>query len=90
MESVFLFSDALRETTSAATIVDMSQVEHVDSVGLGAIVIGHVSHERAGRKLVLAGVPPRVSQLLKIAGLSPVFTIFDSVEAAEGFLPTRS
>jgi len=86
-ESVFRFEEKMRENKKASpavTILDMRAVEHVDSAGLGAIVMAHVSHQRAGRKLALVGVNERVAKLLTIAGLDPVLTTFDSVEAAQG------
>jgi len=86
LECVFRFEDALRDIKTPATIIDMSQVEYIDSSALGSIVRAHVSHQKEGRKLALVGVPARVAQLLTISGLNPVFTIFDTVETAEGSL----
>ena len=83
LEYVFRFEQAVRESQAPATIVDLSQVEFIDSGGLGAIVMAHTSHERAGRRLALVGVSARTAQLLSIAGLTPVLTIFDTVEKAE-------
>jgi anti-sigma B factor antagonist len=86
LECVFRFEDVLRDLKGPATIIDLSQVEYIDSSALGAIVRAHVSHQKEGRKLALVGVPARVAQLLTISGLNPVFTIFDTVETAEGSL----
>jgi anti-sigma B factor antagonist len=86
MECVYRFESALRESKTDATIVDLSRVEQIDSTGLGSIIIAHVSHERAGGRLALVGVPGRVAKLLEVSGLSPVFTTFDTVERAEAAL----
>jgi len=83
LEGVFRFEQALRESQTPSTILDLSQIEFIDSGGLGAIVMAHTSHERAGRRLALVGVNARTGQLLAIAGLTPVLTIFDTVEQAE-------
>ena len=64
LETVFRFEEALRENKTPVTIVDLSAVDFVDSAGLGAIVMAHVSHERGGRRLALAGVNERVAKLL--------------------------
>jgi anti-anti-sigma factor len=82
-ESVFRFEDVLRENNAPTTIVDLSAVPHIDSAGLGSIVMAHVSHQRKGRRLAFVGVQDRVAKLLVIAGLNPVLTIFDSVGSAE-------
>ncbi len=86
LESVFLFEQTLKENEAPATIVDLSQVEFIDSAGLGSLVMAHTSHERAGRRLALVGVSERTAKLLAIAGLTPVLTIFDTLEKAEAAL----
>jgi len=83
LESVFRFEQTLKENEAPSTIVDLSQVEFIDSAGLGSLVMAHTSHERAGRRLALVGVTERTAKLLSIAGLTPVLTIFDTVEKAE-------
>ena len=86
LEGVFRFEQALKENTTPVTIVDMTSVEFVDSAGLGAIVMAHVSHQRAGRRLALVGVSGRVAALLALTGLDPLLTIFDTLEKAEAAL----
>jgi len=86
LEGVFRFEQALKENTTPVTIVDMTSVESVDSAGLGAIVMAHVSHQKAGRRLALVGVSGRVAALLALTGLDPLLTIFDTLEKAEAAL----
>lgn len=86
LEGVFRFEQALKENQTPVTIVDMTSVELVDSAGLGAIVMAHVSHQRAGRRLALVGVSARVAALLALTGLDPLLTIFDTLEKAEAAL----
>lgn len=83
LELVFRFEQAIRDDKTSSTIVDLTEVEHVDSAGLGSIVMAQVSHQRSERRFALVGVQERVTKLLAIAGLSPVLTIFDTVESAE-------
>jgi anti-anti-sigma factor len=89
MECVFRFETALRETKAHGTIVDLTAVEKIDSTGLGTIIIAHVSHERAGGKLALVGVPSHVAALLEISGLNPVLTRFETVAQAEEALSAQ-
>lgn len=83
LEGVFRFEQALKENPAPVTIVDMTAVESVDSAGLGAIVMAHVSHHKAGRRLALVGVSGRVAALLALTGLDPLLTSFDTLEQAQ-------
>ncbi|MGC2210709.1 MAG: STAS domain-containing protein [Candidatus Korobacteraceae bacterium] len=58
----------------AQTIVlDLSDVQYMDSSGLGALVSVYVSTKRAGKRLQLLKVSERVQELLKITKLLSVF-----------------
>ena len=63
-------------------ILDLSGVDYVDSTRLGELIAAHVSISRQGGRLMLAGTPPRVLELLSLSSLAGVFERFDSVEAA--------
>ena len=82
-ESVFRFEQAVQEVTAPSLIVDLSQVSHIDSAGLGSLVRTHVSRLPAGRRLAFVGVNERVGHLLAMAGLSPVLAIFETLDKAE-------
>ena len=79
---VFRFQQAVQESQAHTTIVDLTNVSLVDSMGLGAIVQAHVHHQRANRRLALVGVNERVGKLLQISGLNPVLTIFATMDKA--------
>jgi anti-sigma B factor antagonist len=58
----------------AQTIVlDLSDVQYMDSSGLGALVGVYVSTKRAGKRLQLLKLSERVQELLKITKLLSVF-----------------
>ncbi len=63
-------------------VIDLSQVRSIDSMRLGELVAAHVALQRIGGRLVLAGTPPRVLELLERSNLAGVFERVDSVEAA--------
>lgn len=65
--------DALR--SHPVVIVDLSAVTFMDSQGLAAFIRAHQESESMGGTLRLAGVPPRVRQLLTITGLDSMLTI---------------
>jgi anti-anti-sigma factor len=58
----------------AATIeLDLSDVQYMDSSGLGALVSIYVSTKRAGKRLRLIKLSERVQELLRITKLLSVF-----------------
>ncbi len=57
---------------SGAVVLDLSEVELVDAVGLAMLVGTHRRALRAGRVIVLRDTPPRVSRLLAATGLDRV------------------
>ncbi len=72
--------------TPSVMILDMSDVPYMDSAGLGLIMNYYVSATDHGRKLMLAGVNERVTELFKMTRVSGVLTSFPTVEAAEAGL----
>jgi len=62
-------------------VLDLSEVEFVDSSGLGALIHMHKTLEPQGR-LVLCGVGPKVAQLFKVTRLERVFAIAAGADEA--------
>ena len=80
------FKDKMEELTEVSTervILDLSQVEFLDSSGLGAVV-GSMKHLGRERKLDLAALTPTVEKVFRITRMDRVFRIFPSTEAALG------
>ncbi len=78
------FKDTVRELTAqhdAGVVLDLSQVEFIDSSGLGAIV---ASMKQLGkeRPLHLAGLTPIVSKVFALTRMERVFKIFKSPQDA--------
>jgi anti-sigma B factor antagonist len=65
-------------------LVDLSQVEYMDSSGVGTMVYVKRELEKSGHGLVLIGLRPRVRNLFEITHLDAFFRIADSPEAADG------
>lgn len=55
-----------------AIVLDLSEVELIDAIGLAMLVGTHRRALRAGRQLVLRNTPQRVSRLLVATGLDRV------------------
>jgi anti-anti-sigma factor len=70
-----LLQDEVRaQIAQAQTIVlDLSEVQYMDSSGLGALVAIYVSTKRAGKRLQLIKLSERVQELLRITKLLGVF-----------------
>jgi anti-sigma B factor antagonist len=63
-------------------VLDLTGVRYIDSTRLGELIAAHIAVSRLGSHLKLAATPPRVVELLTLAGLGDVFERFDSVDAA--------
>jgi anti-sigma B factor antagonist len=62
--------------------VDLSQVPYMDSSGVGTMVFVKRETERAGRRIVLIGLQPRVRSVFEITHLDKFFTIVHSTDEA--------
>ncbi len=85
-----LLRDAVVEALdkgAAVVVLDLTGVRYMDSTRLGELIAAHVAASRRGRQLKLAATPPRVVELLRIAGLDRVF---DRVESAPSNLQTTT
>ena len=85
------FERAMRSESAETMILDLTDVPYIDSVGLGSLVTTYVSHQKAGRCLVLTGVKPRVRKILEITNLQKFFLTFETTwEAVEALANTGS
>jgi anti-sigma B factor antagonist len=73
----------LVESGSYHLIVDMEEVEFLDSTGLG-VLVGGLKRVRAHDGWIdLVCTQTRILRIFRITGLSNVFDIYDTVAAAE-------
>ena len=75
------FSDAI-EQGSRHLIVDLTQLEFLDSTGLGVLIGAHrrlAEHDGSLRLVVADG---SIARLLNITGLIGVFTVYSNLEDA--------
>jgi anti-sigma B factor antagonist len=64
-------------------ILDLAEVPYMDSAGLGMIVSHYVRCQGRGVRLVLAGVSPRVVQLLEMTKVDEFFPRVATVEEVD-------
>ncbi|MFQ5719319.1 MAG: STAS domain-containing protein [Acidobacteriota bacterium] len=66
-------------------ILDLSRIEYADAAGVGALVRLHRAATAARRRLVLAGLPETVQEILALSGLAELLDLAtDRVAAAAG------
>jgi len=87
IETVPGFLAAARKETATVLILDMGDLEYIDSSGVGALLQIHVSLAKSNRQMVLASVPEKARMVLEIARLQSIFPMYSSVAIAEELLP---
>ncbi len=76
---------------SANIILNLKDVDYMDSTGLGGMVICFPGAEKAGGALKLVHVNKRNLELLELTNLMQVFSIFaDEQDAVNSFFPGRA
>lgn len=79
------FKDRMRELTARGAphvVLDLSEVEFIDSSGLGAVVAA-MKQLGATRRLDLAALTPPVDRVFRLTRMDTVFTIHESLAAAQ-------
>src|SRR5262245_19336661 len=67
---------AVREKGHYNIVLDMKDVSYISSAGLGELIDSQNACKRHWGELVLADVPPRVTEVLELAGLTALFKVF--------------
>jgi anti-sigma B factor antagonist len=82
LENVPPFLNAVRRESAPTMILDLSGVPYLDSSGLGSLVSAYTSCQKAGRRVALTGVNPRVLKVFEITKMEPVFLMFPTLSDA--------
>jgi anti-sigma B factor antagonist len=76
--------------TEPRVILNLHQVEYIDSTGLGALVMCNTRLHRAGGKAKLLNLNRRNMELLVMTKIDTIFEAFDDeVDAINSFFPGR-
>lgn len=78
------FKDSMRTETDGGpdvVILDLSEVQFIDSSGLGAIVAS-MKHMGPNRTLALAGLTPTVEKVFRLTRMDSVFSLFSTLDNA--------
>ena len=63
-------------------VVDLTQLEFLDSTGLGALIGAHKRAAEHGGSVRLVAQEGQILRLLRITGLLDVFSVYPTVDAA--------
>ncbi len=66
-------------------VLNLKELEHVNSIGLGVMVTLLTKARKAGGELALASPSTIINSMLMITKLNTIFKVFSSVEDAENF-----
>ena len=70
------------ETPGTTLILDLTKVQYADSAGLGALLFVNGAAKDVGAALRLAGIGPRLKEILQITHTAPLFIIDPDVETS--------
>lgn len=92
-EPVAGLREKIRELSEAGEnniILNLQQVDYIDSTGLGGLVIGYTTLKKAGGSLRILNVSKRNIELLVLTKLTTVFEIFDDEQdSVNSYFPNR-
>jgi anti-sigma B factor antagonist len=81
---------ALQQSANVNVILDLKEVTHIDSTGLGTLVLGLARLRKAGGRLALLNVNRTHLKLFLLTRLAISFEFFDDQQdAVNSFFPDR-
>jgi len=92
-EEVSQLRERMKTETAAGhdrIILNLEEIDYIDSTGLGTLVICFTSLEKSGGRLKLLNLTRRNIELLILTKLTTVFELFgDEQDAVNSFFPDR-
>lgn len=73
---------ALVEPGTSRLVLDLNDLEFINSLGLGAIVAAHLRLRSSNREIHLAAPRPAIRELLNVTRLTKLFPVHDTVASA--------
>jgi anti-sigma B factor antagonist len=88
-------SNALREKLKSLIaagkqkiVLNMAEIDYIDSSGLGALVAAHLSAINSGASIRLCNLGKKFHDVLQLTKLLTVFDVYDTEAAAVSSFPT--
>jgi len=82
LETVNEFLPASRAESARNVVLDMSEVNFLDSAGIGSLVSLFVSRRNQGKTFSLAALGPQAQAVVIVAGLQNLLSIYKTVDEA--------
>jgi anti-anti-sigma factor len=82
-ESSSTLVDAVLAVSDPRLIIDLSEVPSLDSVAIGGLIRAYVHCQKSGRRLAFVGLNPRVTNVLRLTGVEPLFDSYATIGEAE-------
>jgi anti-sigma B factor antagonist len=73
---------AVQALTDSQILLELSELAYIGSAGLGALITLKHAIEARGGRIALVAPNPLVSDLFETAGLTKVFAVYPTLEAA--------
>ncbi len=70
-------------------VLDFSEMQMIDSTGIGELVLIYMRASAAGREVRIAAPQKRVSDVLELTNVSSLFRICSTVEEVLGYIPAE-
>ena len=74
--------DELIRGNRRKVVFDLSELNYVDSMGVGILVVCSGKLTRAGGELRMASLQPRIAELMKITKLDQIFRVYPTAAVA--------
>jgi anti-sigma B factor antagonist len=81
-EDVELAVDELIRGSRKKVVFDLSELNYVDSMGVGILVMCSGKLKRAGGELRMASLQPRIAELMKITRLDQILCFYPTTAVA--------
>jgi anti-sigma B factor antagonist len=87
-------SNALREKLKSLIaggkkkiVLNMAEIEYIDSSGLGALVAAHLSAKNGGASIRLCNLGQKFHEVMQLTKLLTIFDVYDTEAAAVASFP---
>jgi anti-anti-sigma factor len=81
VEFKYQLTTAISQEEYASVLVDLEQVEFLDSAGLMGLIYGLRLAKALERRFSLCSIPPAIRIILELTQLDQVFEVFESIAA---------
>lgn len=71
-------------------VLDLGGISRLDSTGLGTLIAAYTILTKAGGRIVVANLPPRVSDVMAVTKLLTVFDHAETADAGVAMLAARA